>query len=41
MAVEFKAHRNDWIHSYFICAPLADTYELFHRIVIETNQGVE
>ena len=41
MAKSFKSHRNDWIHSYFISAPLLDTYELFHRIVTEVNKGGE
>ena len=35
MATVFGAHRDDWLHSYFISAPLLDTHELFERIVTE------
>ena len=35
MATQYKNHRDDWLHSYFISAPLLDTHELFDRIVTE------
>ena len=37
MATLFDAHRNNWIHSYFIKAPLIDTHQLFDRIVKEVK----
>jgi len=39
MATRFKEHRGKWIHSYFIGAPLCDTFKLFERIVKEVKNG--
>lgn len=39
MSTQFKEHRANWLHSYFISAPLLDVHGLFERIVDEITEG--